>query len=457
MRYTLAVTAAAALSLVSGVGAQEGPVLLSIDASLTDYGIQNVDEVLRGRVSLVHDPAGDRLAVHFLRSQAASLTPVPVEPAPPPELEGGDRTPEMRAIWVWNTSEILADATEREGFLDFVATQAIERVFLYVPVAEPDEPSAGYLPFDGEALAPLLRQLYERGARAYALDGDPDYVRPENHAGVLRTVRRVADHNRSHPPEERFYGVRYDIEPYLLGGFQGPARQEILDNYVWLLASIADVARQSGLRVGADIPFWFDAGDEDSGMPFEAWLEGERRPVLDHVMRTVDDVAIMAYRTTADGPNGVIGHAAREVELGNRERANVFVGVETTRIYDEALYTLRGSPRAGLPPLPDARWIVLEELGETRVRIWLVEGAEAIAELAGRTEVDSLRSWFAGQPVPLPGDLLSFHSLGAAAMWSVTTEIEERYRHQPGYLGLAFHDYRGLRALLEPTTDRPGP
>jgi hypothetical protein len=451
LRYTLAVTAVSTLAVASGVGAQEEPLLLSTEVELADYGLEHVEDVRRGRVSLVHDPDGPRIALHFLRSTSGTGLPG-IQPDQRDRLEtGSDDRPEVRALWVWSTAEILADEAERADFLDFVADQAIERVFLHVPAAEGEAPSAGYVPFDGDALAPLLAALHARGALTYALDGDPNYVRPENHAGVLRTVRRVVEHNRSRPPEERFHGVRYDIEPYLLPGFQGPRRQQILDQYVRLIAALAEVAHEGGLRVGADVPFWLDGPDEETGQPFEAELEGVRWGVLRHVMATVDDVAVMAYRTTAEGPNGVLRGAGHEIVLGNGlDRADVFVGVETTRIPDEELHTFRGRPRAGLPTLPDARWVVAEELERGRVRISLVEGAEALAVLARRAaDTNRLRHWFAGQPLPLPGDMLSFHSLGADAMRSVTDEIVRRFRAQSSFLGLAFHDYRGLRALLE--------
>ena len=449
-RFLPAAVAALLLSGVADAGAQERDVLLSADAALADYGISALARIQHGRVALVHDPAGPRLALHFLRTEPPGAAP-PATVAPPPELPPGiDSGPELRAMWVWTTAEILDDGTERADFLDFVGQHRIERVFLYVPVAEGEVPSAGYLPFDGERLGPLLAQLRERGALAYALDGDPEYVHPENHAGVLRTVERVAEHNRTHPPEEHFHGVRYDIEPYILPGFQGPGRRQILDDYVGLLSRVAELARAGGLAVGADIPFWLDAGDEITGAPFEAELGGVVRPVLEHVMSSVDDVGIMAYRTGSDGMNGVLHHAMTEVALGNRSGAQVFVGVETTHIYDEELYTLRGSGREGLPPLPDARWIVAEDLGEGDVRLSLVEGQSRLDELARRTDDPSrLRHWFAGQPVPLPGSLISFHSLGAAAMNATTAKILSTFGDQPSFLGLAFHDYRGLRALLE--------
>jgi hypothetical protein len=84
------------------------------------------------------------------------------------------------------------------------------------------------------------------------------------------------------------------------------------------------------------------------------------------------------------------------------------------------------------------------------VRVWLVEGQEALDRLASQAaDPDALRYWFAGQPVPVPGDFISFHSLGSDAMWSVASEVERRFDSRPGFLGLAFHDYVGLRDLLD--------
>jgi hypothetical protein len=449
VKQTLAVTTAATLAVAAAAAAQEGPVLLSVDANLADYGLESLDSVRLGRVALVHAPGGDRVALHFLRASLPGDAPAGA-PASPTPLEGGsDRRPAVRALWVWNTAEILADERERASFLEFVTVCSIERVFLYVPAAEGESPSAGFLPFDGDALAPLLASLHEVGAETYALDGDPAYVRLENHGGVVRTVRRVIEHNRTHRAEERFYGVRYDIEPYILAGFQGPHRLQILTDYVRLLESVARVAHEGDLRVGADVPFWLDAVDEITGEPFQALVDGAPVPVLPQIMRAVDDVGVMAYRTTADGPAGVVLNASTEIALANEGPAEVYVGVETTRIDDEELYMLRGRGRAGVPPLADARWVVAQSLGGVRVRVWLVEGQEALDRLASEAgDPETLRYWFAGQPVPVPGDRISFHSLGADAMWSVTGEVERRFDDQPGFLGLAFHDYVGLRELL---------
>jgi hypothetical protein len=177
--------------------------------------------------------------------------------------------------------------------------------------------------------------------------------------------------------------------------------------------------------------------------------------VLDAVMSAVDDIAIMAYRTSAYGADGALTHSLGEVSLARETGVGVFIGVETTRIDDEVLYTFRGEGRTGMPELRDAAWILIEDLGgdlgEDRIRVWLADGEEALADVERRVDdVSALRYWFAGRPVPLQGDRLSFQSLGARAMDAVTDQIVRHLGDDPAFLGLAYHDYRGLSELLDP-------
>lgn len=432
------------------VGAQEPLPLISVDADLEAYGMDRAEEVRRGRLSIAYHTDGPRLAVYYLRDDPIQPRVTYPDPPPIPEPYAGPTIkPRQKAMWVWTTERILRDEGERTAFLDFVERQGITRVFLYLASAAGERPSAGFIPFSGEELGPLLAQLRERGALAYALDGDRDYVLEENHPGVLRTVRRLVEHNRTAPPEQRFYGVRYDIEPYLAPGFQGPRRQELLDGYVELLAGVAEIAAEGDLAVAVDVPFWFDAPDEKTGEHLEATLDGERAPILEHVMSLVDDLAVMDYRTDAFGPNGALAHAHGELRLAEEEGVDVFIGVETVRLVDEDLHTFGGPIREGLPEDADARWLVLEEDTEGTTRIWLVDGEEALAELRSRVAGARLvRRWPAGRPTRVAADAQSFHDHGPETMREVTSEIVRRLLGSPAFAGLAFHDYRGLRRLL---------
>lgn len=452
MPKPLALIVAALVSAAGALRAQVPSVLLSTEVDLADFGVSDVGAIVYGRVSIVDDPVGKRLAVHFLRTAPAPDLEVPSVSGDQPGsgVPSSEATaPSVRrALWVWNTAELLANSGDRDRFLSFVAAQRIDRIFLYLPAAEGRAPAAGFVPFDGDAVGPLVQELSERGARTYALDGDPDYIRPENREGVLRTVRRVADFNRGVPAAGRFAGVHYDVEPYLARGFQGPRRAEIFERYVGLISDLAAAAHEGDLSVGVDIPFWLDERDEATGEPFDVDVGGLRRPVLDEVLSHVDDVAVMAYRTTAFGPNGVVTHASREVARASAAGVGVYVGLETGRIYDEELHTLHGPGRAGLPKLVDAPWVVIEELDGRRARVWYVEGAGPLHSLAAAATGAPLTFWFAGGAVPLPGSALSFQSLGADSLRAVSDAVVRELGGGASFRGIAFHDYTALKELL---------
>ncbi len=424
--------------------------LLSVEVDPSAYGMSGPEQIRRGRLSVVYRDDGLRLVPYYLRTDPVQprieypdppTTPEPVEMAHPSTRE--------TALWVWQTARILRDPVEREAFLDFIGQQGITRVFLYLAAAEGERPASGYIPFSSDEFGPFLAELREAGAVAYALDGDKDYVRPENHDGVYRTVQALVEHNRSRPAEERFFGVRYDIEPYLVEGFQGPHRQEYLDGYVELLSGVSELARDGGLAVAVDVPFWFDSPDEETGIYMEAVLDGRRAKIMEHVMSLVDDIAIMDYRTQALGANGAVVHSLGELELARTRSVDVFIGVETVLLPDEDLLTFYGPVSDGLPPHADARWVVLEHGSDDRSRLWVVDSAAALEELRERTAGSSLlRHWPAGRPTRVAADLQSFHNLGAESMRSVTGDIIRHLSSKPAFVGLAFHDYMGLRRLV---------
>lgn len=430
--------------------AQESLPLLSVEVDLAAYGIHGPEGVRRGRVSLAYAPEGVRLGMYYLRdTPTLPRFTYPEPPSPPEPSASPDVSTRQTALWVWNTEELIHDGAERDVFLGFVEAESITRVFLYLASAEGASPAAGYIPFSSEEMGPLVADLRARGALTYALDGDRDYVLEENHEGVYRTVRRLVEHNATVPPAQRFHGVRYDIEPYLTAGFQGPGRAKLLDAYVELIAGVSRIAREGGLAVAVDIPFWFDSPDEETGIYMEAVLNGERRRILEHIMSLVDDIAIMDYRTSAQGPDGALAHAYGELELGAEMGVDVFVGVETTRLLDEDLHTFYGPAGEGLPTRGGVRWIVLEEDRDGQARIWLVDSEEALAEITILTQgARSLRHWPAGRPIRVAADKQSFHNLGRDHMRDVTREVVRHLVGQPAFVGLAFHDYRGLRELL---------
>jgi hypothetical protein len=430
--------------------AQDALPLLSVELELGQYGLQGAEEVRRGRVAIAWHPTGPDLDLYYVR--ADPVQPRPPAAEPPPALEpvrGELPVPRHTALWVWRTSEIFADPGLRAAFLRFVEEERITRVFLYLPAGPGGRASAGFVPFDSDQVGPLVADLRAHGALTYALDGDRDYVRRENHAGVYRTVERLVQHNRSVPLEQRFHGVRYDIEPYLAPGFQGPGRQELLDGYVEVLHGASRIAHEGGLAFGADIPFWFDARDEETGAYFEATVNGRSARLIEHVMSAVDDLAIMDYRTEVHGVNGALAHAVGELVMAERMGVDVFVGVETGPVVDEDLYTFHGPAAEGLPPHARARWIVLESGADGRTRLWMVEGQEALSTLVSELRgARMIRHWPAGRPARVAAQAQAFRELGAERFHEFGDEVVRYLSASPAFAGLALHDYTAVTELL---------
>ena len=59
-----------------------------------------------------------------------------------------------------------------------------------------------------------------------------------------------------------------------------------------------------------------------------------------------------------------------------------------------------------------------------------------------------LQHWPAGRPTRVAADMQSFFALGREPMETVTGDVVRNLANRPAFLGLAFHDYLGLRELL---------
>jgi hypothetical protein len=375
------------------------------------------------------------------------------EGAPFPEVAGAPSAPVApphRALWVWNTREILGDAQSSASFLDFVRERGIDRVFLQLVPAEGQSPVAGFVPFDGAEVGALIADLHERGAEVYALDGDPAYALPANHAGVLRTVSALLAHNRASPPERRFHGVRYDIEPYLLPDFRGSGRDALVTGYLDLVSAISSVTSGS-LAFGVDLPFWLDAPEEKTGEPVSITWRGTRRTLLDHLVRQVDDIAVMAYRTSAYGADGSLAQAHGELEAAAAAGIDAYVGLETETLADEDAYAFRGTPGRGLPPSGGGPWIVMAPVSPGEARVWLVPAGEGQA-LRGQIEAAGVPSetvfhWKSDPPSRIAAERLSFQRLGQGRLDLEEARLVRELMHSPAFAGVAYHHYRSLARL----------
>jgi hypothetical protein len=302
-----------------------------------------------------------------------------------------------------------------------------------------------------------MASLSARGIKVYALDGAPFYARPEFHAGVLQTIENVAEYNREVDPHERFFGVRFDIEPYLLPGFHGPNRSELLTDLLQITAASVDRAHQDGLAYGADIPFWYDAPAEKTFETVQVEFRGRDKPVSEHILDLVDDVSIMDYRTEAHGADGTIRHGGGEIRYAEQIGKSVFIGVETLPVPDEVLIDFGGEPRRGLPStMAGSGLVVLGHAGDS-VHVALVSEPPdpdatrmALEAWLHRAQVspEDVVWWPVVRSVEVPAEKISFADLDSARLEQVLRATAEEFRAYGAFAGFAIHHALSYRRLV---------
>ncbi len=343
-----------------------------------------------------------------------------------------------RAMWVWQTEALLGDVALRDQLLATCKSQNITDVFLQLVPATLGTNS-------WSAMLDLVADLHKVGVRVDALDGSPKYSQAKNHHVALEIAGVVVASNRIEPAQRRFDGMRFDIEPYLLPGFSGPAKASILGDYLSLLDKLHAVASSGELPLGADIPFWFDGVDRYN-KPV-AVVRG--RPVSELVMDRVDNIAVMAYRTRIYGPDGVIAHAIDEIEYAEATGKAVFVGLETGPLPNEHVRDFDAKPQEAAD-----RLLVWTE-GRRQLRVVHYRAEEHKKFAAARAEHAGARVFYMRSETIAPASKITFNRDTLASLEEATLQIEEELGLYDSTAGIAIHAFGSLHKLRDTRVAEP--
>lgn len=375
-----------------------------------------------------------------------------IDDTSPPHSEGSPLGPH-RATWVWNTEELLNDRQEADRTVAFLARQGVDFVFLQIPDGPEWRRAPGERILEPDHIRPLVARLSAAGIRVYALDGAAWFANPPYHDGVVKTVEHVVAYNAAVAPEERFYGVRYDIEPYLLPGFHGPARDRILSNFLTLVERIVKTAHAGDLAVGLDIPFWYDAPNERTFAKVNVEWNGVTRPASHQLIDLVDDVSIMAYRTTGYGADGTISHSESEVRFAAEHGKRVFIGLETAPLPDEILLRFWDAPRRGFTDAPaNVDRLLFVPAGDSIQVIWSAAGsarADLESVLAPGADLETATWWPVRRKVDVPAAKLTFSEMSPRRLEDVQIETAFELSKYPSFAGFALHHAVSWRTLLD--------
>jgi len=228
---------------------------------------------------------------------------------------------EIRAIWIWEqaTFRMLDEPSWRDSILARLSEDGFDTLYVYADQWNDRAPITD----EPDLYARLISKAHESGFRVEALLGSAyletnRFVLPEKRDDSIRMLRRVLDYNASRHAESKFDAIHLDIEPYTLKEWKAD-RKVVADQFAEAATAWVELAHKNdpGIEVGAAIPFWFDGVERTGGS------------LADALIGTFDYVALMDYRDKAEGGDGIIEHARREVEAAARLGGKVVIGVET--------------------------------------------------------------------------------------------------------------------------------
>lgn len=246
-----------------------------------------------------------------------------------PLLSGPLPRPPGRAVWQWDSRQVVADPHARAELLDFLLRDGIRRVWMLLPHTDADGnfvDGVTSLSLNRDALREFLAAAHQHGVAIEVLDGAPELALAANHARALALVDAVAAFNAAAPAGQGFDGVHLDIEPYLLPGWETAAtREAILRAYLDLTVESQRRLAAAGIAFGVDIPYWWQDAAA-AGVTYG----GARKAAAFHCIDRFDAVGIMNYQRDADGEGGMIARGTGLLAYADAGgRARVYMGTET--------------------------------------------------------------------------------------------------------------------------------
>jgi hypothetical protein len=409
------------------------PVLIALDKLP-----RSVDR--RTLASLVLAARGRSSGTVYIKDLALVETPLSALPKEAGVSASAAQSRPRCSMWVWQTARIAAAQTGAAKLAAFCRKHGIGEVFLQLPYRFAGKGSVVEFRWQKrEELRALVRRLHERGLSVQALDGDPQLAAAKNHGRLVAVIEAVGRYNQSVDKKERFDGLRFDNEAYLLPGFGGANKARIVSEYVAHLKKARAAAKRARLALALDVPFWLDSHDR-----FErpvAQFEG--RALSEWVIDSSDGVAIMDYRTFAYGPDGVLAHARSELAYAARRKRRLLIGLETIALPEESLMSF--STSTSRAATRDA--LVVERVGD-RLQMTLIP-AEKRRAIGSSWRGSGRRLLELSRRIEVPSSKQTFSTLGPEVLRTGDAPDRARAGRPPGLCWFCLALLRGAFCAID--------
>ncbi|MGG1660839.1 hypothetical protein [Brevibacillus sp. NRS-1366] len=212
----------------------------------------------------------------------------------------------IKATWIWHTTLI---ASEPDQIISFSKEQGVNLLYLRIDISRKP---AYYQAF--------LKKANEAGIKIHALSGSPAWGLVENRSRIMALVDWVIAYNQAAANGEKFSGIHFDIEPYLLPEWKTDQASVVSQWKENVAAYTERVKQYPALEIGCDIPFWLDKIylPDDSSTALSKWLISKH-----------DHVTIMSYRDRVEGPNSISSLVTEEIGWADELGKKIVLAVET--------------------------------------------------------------------------------------------------------------------------------
>lgn len=213
------------------------------------------------------------------------------------------KQPEI-ATWLWNAELIKTDT---EKISSFVKEKEITTLYLQYSRE-----------LDYQSYRNFISKMTEADVSVFALDGSPTWATDSREEEAFLTW--FTSYQRSSQPSEQFKGIHLDVEPYLQSDWEWN-QEDLILQYQMMVHRVLNLSKELNVAFGLDIPFWFD----------EILFENKYGSgnLAQWIVRTVDEITIMAYRNYAKGKGGIIEISQTEISWADKEKKKIIIAVET--------------------------------------------------------------------------------------------------------------------------------
>lgn len=261
----------------------------------------------------------------FLASVISSFqTPVtPITEEKQPEKGTWLWTPtlEMTPSY-WNS--IIAGAKENGIRNIYLSLDSYLDIFVLPDGAEK---TAKQKTFDS-ILEKFIGAAHKNGMTVDAEAGWRNWAEQGNEYKAFAIIDYVLRFNSMHA--EKFRGLQYDIEPYLLEEY-AKDKADVLYNFVSLVSETTSRLKKSDLEFSVVIPDFYD---KSSGETPKFFYGLRYEYTLTHLLNVLDrrpnsTLIVMAYRNFSKGTGGSIDISEEEIQTANKYNTKVLVAQET--------------------------------------------------------------------------------------------------------------------------------